>query len=674
MNTFGYTPQFLTRDGKPWFPFMGEIHYSRLPKDEWREALGKMKSGGVTIASAYAFWIHHEEIEGEYDFSGDRDLRTFLKVCLDTGIYMLLRIGPWCHGEVRNGGFPDWVLAKDFIPRTNDERYFALVEKYYRKLFEQAQGYLHKDGGPIIGVQIENEYGHCGGMNGEAGETHMRRLSDIARNVGFDVPLYTATGWGGAVTGGLLPVMGGYCDAPWDRRLTELEPSTNYVFTHERNDHNIGSELGLGAGLTFDSSLYPFLTAELGGGLQVTRHRRPVATAHDIGAMSLVKLGSGVNLLGYYMYHGGVNPEGKLTTLQESFDTGGYNDLPVKDYNFRAPLGAYGQMTDTFKELKIFGLFAVDFGEEICKMPAYIPNERKPNDLTHLRYSFRHNGQWGYVFINNYIRHYELLDHRDVWLTVPGLEFQLPPIGVESGEYAFYPFNMPVYGGVVRFAEATPLMSINGTTVFYGKPNALLDFEGEPDVLLLSREDALNAYKVKTDTERILICDGLIYNDENGYSILTTNSLTLKCYPAFDSPPQGFSECGNEGRFTLYRYDLPVCKSVSRIIQTDAGEYRVEFEALETDAHDMYLELCYSGESAYVYSEGMLILDDFYSDGRFLIGLKRCGYPRELTVRVEPLKKDTPVYIENWPEIENGEVRKLLSASLTRIDRIPIGF
>ena len=182
----------------------------------------------------------------------------------------------------------------------------------------------------VIGVQIENEYGHCGGLQAEDGEAHMRRLKELAVKAGFEVPYYTATGWGGAATGGLLPVLGGYCDAPWDPRITEIEPSVNYVFTRERNDRNIGSDQRKGEDLTWSCDKFPYLTAELGGGIQVTKHRRPVASNRDIGAMTLTKLGCGANLLGYYMYHGGINPEGKDTTLQESRATGYNNDLPVK--------------------------------------------------------------------------------------------------------------------------------------------------------------------------------------------------------------------------------------------------------------------------------------------------------------------------------------------------------
>ena len=270
MTSYSFDSKSLFKDGKRWFPVMGEIHYSRYPEQYWKEAVLKMKEGGVDVISSYVIWIHHEEEENKWDWSGCRNLRKFVEVIKECGMSMLLRIGPWVHAEVRNGGFPDWLLKKCPDARTNSESYFAEVKKLYEETFEQVKGFMLKDGGPIIGVQIENEFGHCGGLWGEEGELHMKRLTQMAKDAGFDVPLYTATGWGGAVTGGLLPVMGGYCEAPWDPRVTEIEPSVNYVFTYERNDHGIGSDYGLGEGITFDMNKFPYLTAELGGGLQVT--------------------------------------------------------------------------------------------------------------------------------------------------------------------------------------------------------------------------------------------------------------------------------------------------------------------------------------------------------------------------------------------------------------------
>ncbi len=237
-ESFSFTPDFLTKNGQAWFPIMGEFHYSRYPQKFWRESLLKMKAGGVNIVSSYVIWIHHEEEKGVWDWSGQKDLRAFVQQIKECGLYMILRIGPWSHAEVRNGGFPDW-LQHNYKVRTNDAAYLAEVRRFYEKIFEQVKGLQLKDGGPIIGVQIENEFGHCGGLTGEEGERHMKTLQAMAKEIGFDVPLWTATGWGGAVTAGMLPVMGGYVDAPWDQRPTEIEPSGNYVITYERNDHNI---------------------------------------------------------------------------------------------------------------------------------------------------------------------------------------------------------------------------------------------------------------------------------------------------------------------------------------------------------------------------------------------------------------------------------------------------
>ena len=475
-TTFSYNEKYMLKDQKPWFPIMGEIHYSRYPREYWKESIYKMKAGGVDVISSYVLWIHHEEIEGEYDFTGDKDLRSFVETCKACDAYMILRIGPWCHAEVRNGGFPDWLLQKDFEVRTNDSAYLEEVRKFYSKIYEQVKGLLLKDGGPIIGLQIENEYGHCGGLTGEEGEEHMRILTQMAKEIGFEVPIYTATGWGGAVTGGLLPVMGGYCEAPWDQRLTDIEPSGNYIFTHERNDHNIGSDYGFGTGITFDMNKFPYLTAELGGGHQVTHHRRPIATSKDIGAMSMVKLGSGVNLLGYYMYHGGTNPKGKLSFLQESKETGSINDLPELSYDFRAPIRQYGQISETYKEIKLLTMFIKDFGSELCEMPATMPesNPLYPTNFTDLRTSYRHNGKSGYLFINNYQRRCQMAEHKNVVLTVPLKDETLtyPAIDVRNEDFFFFPFNMKLGDAWLKTAVVTPLCKLNNedmtTYVFYG--------------------------------------------------------------------------------------------------------------------------------------------------------------------------------------------------------------
>ncbi len=563
MDKYGFTKEYLLKDGRPWFPVMGEIHYSRYPEQFWKDSLYKMKAGGISVVSSYVIWIHHEEIEGEYDFSGNKNLRKFAETVESCGLKMILRIGPWCHGEVRNGGFPDWLLKKDCKVRTNDPEYLTEVEKLYRVIYGQVRGLLSGSGsGTIIGFQIENEFGHCGGWAGEEGERHMVYLASGAWPTGFSVPLYTATGGGGAVTGGLIPVMGGYCESPWDQRLTEIEPSGNYIFTYERNDHGIGSDFGSGAGITFDVSEFPYLTAELGGGMQITRHRRPVAYASDIGAMSLVKLGSGVNLLGYYMYHGGTNPDGKLSPLEESKKSGSPNALPELSYDFRAPVREYGQVSPTFRELKLFALFLRDFGTDLCTLPADIPagNPLDPENFSDIRYSYRHNGECGYVFVSNYQRRRKMAAHTEVRLRVPGsgTGAVFPPFDMPDGDYFFFPFNMRIGGAVLRSAEASPLCVLrtgkdgeNSAYVFYsrtGRPPCcpgMYLFDGIPavPVLALSRRDALDAWVVAAaDGEHLIVTGGAVYETgaDGEYRFVSRRPEPLTVYPPFQEEPEGF--------------------------------------------------------------------------------------------------------------------------------------
>lgn len=724
-ETYSFTRDNLTRDGQPWFPIMGEFHYSRYPQQYWKESIYKMKAGGVDVISTYVFWLHHEEIEGEYDFTGQRDLRRFTETVKECGMKMFLRIGPWCHGEARNGGFPDWLLKKEYEPRSNDERYFAEVRKFYAEIFSHVSGLFHQDGGPIIGIQIENEYGHCGGLNGEAGEEHMRRLTQIAKEVGLIAPLYTATGWGGAVTGGLLPVMGGYCEAPWDQSLTELEPNENYIFTNDRNDPNIGSDYGKTHNITYDITAFPYLTAELGGGLQVTHHRRPVASAKDIGAMSLVKLGSGVSLLGYYMYHGGTNPEGKLSTLQESRATGYLNDLPVYSYDFAAPVREFGQMSDTLNEIKLLAMFLKDFGSELCEMPTYLEVEQKPEDFETLRTAVRRNGRQGYLFVNNYQRRHAMKEHLGEVLEVSlctnerqaeGAEGEIREISTEQeragvtgensaeicgdscvvfpamdildGDYFFFPFNMPIGDGILKFALATPLCRMNcdgkEIVVFYTDVDPQYDWEKEPTnakVLTISREMALNAWKVELDHTYLLITENKVIESEAGYEILMRKNSDLRSYPVLPETPQGYCYAGMDGEFALYQRveESPKVNAEWQLVCEEEGRkfYEVELNYPEWERsreesddsernhiaaeengagrwNDCFLQIDFAGDQAKLYVDGKFVDDWFYTGKTWEIGMKRFGFPKKVEIEVDALRETDERFLETWPEFQDG--------------------
>ncbi len=680
MNNITYNNKYILKNEKPWFVIMGEFHYSRYPKAFWKKEIGKMKAGGLDIISTYVIWIHHEEIKGEYDFEGNKDLRAFCEACKECDVNMFLRIGPWIHGEVRNGGFPDWLVNEyGDKARTNDEGYLFEVEKFYKRIYSEVEGMFLKDGGPIIGVQIENEYGHCGGLSGDEGEKHMKTLYEMAKRIGFEVPLYTATGWGGAVTGGLLPVMGGYCDAPWAQCTDKLTPSQNYVITHERNDHGIGADHHIGYGVTFDYEKFPYLTAELGGGLQVTAHRRPVAQGKDIGAMSLTKLASGVNLLGYYMYHGGTNPKGKLTTLQESTATGYLNDLPEYCYDFNAPLKEYGQVTDTFKEIKLLAMFTKDFGEEFCKMDTYISPDvsEKPENLSDLRWSVRKNGDSGYIFVNNYQRLYKMAEHcKKLKVDLPDGEIEFPEITIRDGDYFFYPFNMKIGDATIRYCTATPLCKLNDETIFfyYDKPVECAVDSGA-DIRFITREEAKNAYKLYLHQEHLAITNGVIIQTDKSCEIYANEDISFKVYPDFDMVPFGFEKLGVSDGFGVYRKKIDT-KSESEFElvsdENNVKRYRIDVDA--TECEECYVNINYQGNKARVYVNGELVDDDFFTGFGFTVGLARFGFPKSFEVEIYPLYESDDIYLEVEPRFKNSIACEIESIEVLCEQKVDIDF
>lgn len=466
-QVLGVNSRYLTRDGKPWFPVMGEFHYTRTPAAQWERELRKMKAAGIDVVSSYIIWNHHEEQEGQFDWSGRRDLRRFVELCKKVGLDVVIRIGPWAHAEVRFGGIPDWVV--DAMPtRGNDPQYMGYVDRFYSQIGRQVKGLLWKDGGPVIGVQIENEYNLRGAGHGAE---HISALKRLALAAGLDVPLYTVTGWDGTVypQREVTPMFGGYVDEPWAKSARELPPKETHAFRFgTRVSGDLGAQTaGARTGTAdLETDKTPFFGAEYGAGLPFMYRRRPVVSADDIASMLPVQLGSGVNLLGYYMFHGGRNPEGR-TWLEESTATGGYNDLPLINYDFQAPLGPDGQEREVLQRLRPFHWFLHDFGSRLATMtvrkPELVPDG--PADLKTPRFSVRSNGDAGFVFFNNHVRQYAMAPQHDVRFSVklPGetLVFPAKPLEIADGDYFIWPFNFDMDGVKLRYATAQPMARID---------------------------------------------------------------------------------------------------------------------------------------------------------------------------------------------------------------------
>lgn len=613
--TVSLNARSLLRDGKPWLPVMGEFHYTRYPEAEWREELLKMKAGGIDIVATYVFWIHHEEVEGQWDWSGRRNLRRFLELCRETGLLAAVRCGPWCHGEVRNGGLPDWLLTKPLKVRSDDPEYLRYARELYSQIAGQVKGLLWKDGGPVVAIQLENEY------SGPA--EHLLTLKGIARDAGLDVPLYTRTGWPALRTpmpfGELVPLFGAYAEGFWDRELTSMPGNywAAFRFLPVRTDSAIATEQ-LGereARDEADAARYPYLTCELGGGMITSYHRRIRIDPTDIESVTLVKVGSGGNLPGYYMYHGGTNPEARNGTLMEAQDTPitNWNDLPTKTYDFYAPLGEYGQLRPQYHALRRLHLWIRDFGSELAGMTPTFPAVRPatPDDTGTLRWAVRSDGDAGYVFVNNHQRGLVLPERQEVRFTLDfpnrGGPFPSHAARVPSGARFVWPFNLDLGYGVrlheasaqlvcrleeegtrwYFFAEtpgtpadffvaggeivdkgaATVAALKNGVVLGKVPPGRTASFRlkgrgGEVRIVLLTESDSLALWKGEwLGRERVVLCRGGVVFD--GPVLRVSGEIQDDCrmavFPAIEEPAAstGAVTAGTDGIFQTLVADFP---------------------------------------------------------------------------------------------------------------------
>lgn len=633
------TSRYFTRNGKPWIGVMGEFHFSRYSRENWHRELAKMKAGGITIVSTYLFWIYHEEIEGKMDFGGDNDIRAFIEECKDVGLDVVIRIGPWAHGECRNGGFPDWLLKKDYKLRDNNEEYLAVVKKWYQSIYNEVKGLFYKDGGNIIAVQIENEFVD----NAE----HLAKLKEIAVECGFIAPIYTVTGWNSASGAKIpvdevVPVFGGYCEAPWENHMNRLSPSPHYFFNRMRNDSAIGTDLiakTQSDGWQLPYERYPFATCELGGGIEVTHHRRPIIKPMDIYAVSLVKLGDGNNLVGYYMYHGGTNKIGELSTFNETKATGYPNDYPILSYDFQAPLSEYGEVREQYGLLNMLHMFVNDFGEEFAPMIAVDSgNTVAADDTNSLRYGMRTNGKSGFVFVNHYQRLTELADIENAVISAENVEF--PPIDVKGEVSFFMPFNMKMGDSVLEYATAQPLCKCDDTYFFAEIPNIKAEYKfskGSANIVTVPFENAKYMRKLNGT---VYIGGGCNLYEENGqihsvedgeYICQKWNGSEFETLKIGQSAKQSNVEItGVENAPFEPKYKEELCIG---------GERELTWKKINVDGRYGFAEIDYVGDVAQIYADGELVADDYYYGKTWRVPCKLL-YGKECYMVISEMKDD----------------------------------
>jgi hypothetical protein len=684
-DTIAVNSYYASLNNKPWIPVAGEFHFSRYPEQYWEDAILKMKAGGINVIATYVFWNMHEAKEGVFNWEGNKNLKHFIELCKANHIYVIVRVGPFCHGEIRSGGLPDWLMGKPLSIRSNDPLYLSYVEKLYNEIGLQTKGFFFKDNGPIIGIQIENEYQHSAAPWGltypgqpydftaaerdlavtqqgvgiadsrnpyaDFGNDHMKILKALAVKAGLQAPLYTATGWGNAaiIPNGSIPVTAAYAYPFWTEKK-DLSPFFLYADLHKHPDYSP---------VRYTPEDYPAFAAELGSGIMSVYNRRPIAEHKSFDAMINRCLGSGANGIGYYMYHGGSTKKG------ESDEAYG---LPKISYDFQAPIGEFGQVREGFHRLKLLHFFTNTFGELLAPMTTVLPANAgtlTPSNITDLRYAARVNGSRGFLFLNNFQDDTTTLDKNNFSILIKTKEenINVPGISIKGGENAILPFNLDMQGTHLRYATAQLLTKgtdEKGTYYVFFTPEGMqaefcfsntiitnnkqlkitkanntvlvkptvseLEFTvGKIRILLLPKVKALQSYQVMINGhQHLAFSSALILQKNNGSLSFISDSIPdfdVSIYPALK----------HLGLYTVKSFHLPRMNLQTSIKMTGAKKMEVKLpRILDNGLYDVILTIDYTGDTGMGFIDGELVADEFYKGIPWQIGLRK----------FLPLKKD----------------------------------
>jgi len=190
-HTFTLAKTEFLLDGKPFQIISGEMHPARIPVEYWRQRIQMAKAMGCNTIAAYVFWNYHESEPGVFDFqTGNHNIAAFIRIVQEEGMFLMLRPGPYVCAEWEFGGLPSYLLAiPDIKVRCMDARYTEAVEHYVKTLALQVKDLQVTKGGPIVMVQVENEYGSYGND-----KIYIKWLQEVWKKNGIEVPFYTADG------------------------------------------------------------------------------------------------------------------------------------------------------------------------------------------------------------------------------------------------------------------------------------------------------------------------------------------------------------------------------------------------------------------------------------------------------------------------------------------------
>lgn len=345
-HSFALSKTDFLLDGKPFQIISGEMHPARIPAAYWRHRIQMARAMGCNTIAAYIFWNYHEQQEGVFDFKTEnRNIAEFITICQQEGMWVLLRPGPYVCAEWDFGGLPPYLLKyPDIKVRCMDTRYMAAVKRYVTQLAKQVAPLQCVNGGPILMVQVENEYGSYGND-----KIYLETLRTLWINNGIKVPFYTADGAtaymleAGHIKGTAIGLDSGGSDEDFAQA--------------KKADPDVPS---------FSSETYPgWLTHWF------EKWQRPDTNALKKEMEYLLKNKRSVNL---YVVHGGTNFG--LTAGANAFSSTQFQP-DITSYDYDAPINEQGQATPKYFMLR--NLIATYTDHKIPELPKAIATIEIPD-------------------------------------------------------------------------------------------------------------------------------------------------------------------------------------------------------------------------------------------------------------------------------------------------------
>lgn len=466
-----------------------------------------------------------------------------------------------------------------------------------------------------------------------------------------------------------MPLWGGYAFRPWlfYKGSGEHPATEEYIF---RDNHNNAVPNTYNFDPLYAPESRPYLCCEMGGGMFVSYNYRFQLPYESIDAMANIKIGSGCNMLGYYMFAGGTHP---LSQRGGFLNEG---QVPKRSYDFQAPIGEYGQIRNSYRRLRCLHLLATTFQDALCRMKTYLPQGSQdiiPTDKETLRWAVRmSNDGAGFVAINNYQDHADMLDKQDetILLHLPAEDITFENLSLAAGENCLLPFKLDIGGVLLRSAHAQPLAVLDGTAFFFA-PEGMTPrytFKKETEIELetgllslnddfsqvdgqlpcftakqgnssmrfitLSRADSL---RFSVLDQCAYLCDGALMHDNS--------SLRIE----YDKPEVALVSFKN-GVFATQLLKKEIVDLNPVVKQVGKTRYKLDIPQWSDDMKDILLQIEYIGDIACAYIGNEMIADHFNNGSIWEIALREFAVQLKahpMAIYITPFRHDSVVNVES---------------------------